>query len=227
MAVAFDAVGPSSAGTANPSLTPSLSWSHTCSGSNRLLVVGVAVGTTGSDASFVTTATYNGVAMTSISKVHSDNQTNGYIQMFYLVNPDSGSNTVAITNNSNCDLAGGSVSFTGVDQSTPLDSPVTNFGDGTSGSVSVSTNVGDMVIDATCNGSGFSSGGSTQTNRWLINDNSNTAAGNGASSTAAGVAGSVSMGYTGFSSDWWGLIGVNIKQFTAPPPGATVAWLTA
>jgi hypothetical protein len=225
MAVTFDAVGPSSAGTS--ATGTSLTWSHTCTGSNRLLVVGVAVGTTSSDASFVTTATYNGVAMTSASKVHSNNQTNGYIQMFYLVNPATGSNTVAITNNVSCDLAGGSVSFTGADQSTPLGTPVTNFGDGTSGSVSVPTNVGDMVIDATCNGSGFSSGGSTQTNRWLINDNSNSAAGNGASSTAAGVAGSVSMGYTGFSSDWWGLIGINIKQVTAPPAGATVAWLTA
>ena len=225
MAVTFDAVGPNSAGTS--ATGTSLSWSHTCTGSNRLLVVGVAVGTVTSDASLVTTVTYNGVSMTSASKVHSNGSSNGYIQMFYLIAPATGANTVAVTNNSSADLAGGSVSFAGVNQSTPTSGLATNVGNGTSGSVSVSTNVGDMVIDALCNGSGFASGTSLQTTRWLINANSNSAAGNGASSTAAGAAGSVTMGYTNFNLDWWGLIGINIKQVTAPSSVATVAWLRA
>jgi hypothetical protein len=222
MAVTFDAVGPSSAGTATTGT--SLSWSHTCSGTNRLLVVSVSIGMAGGDTNHVTSVTYNSVAMTSIAKVHSNNDVTGYVEMFYLIAPSTGTNTVQVTGNETADMVSGSVSFTGVDQSTPLSNTATNWGSGTNISVSVTSATGNMVVDGVCCGGGFTVG-SNQTNRWLKNYNTFTAAGNGAQSTASGST-SVSMGYT-ISDDWWAIIGTSINQSTALPPVATVAWLTA
>lgn len=225
MAVVFDAVGPSSAGTAiNAS---SSSWSHTCTGSNRLLTVSVSIGLS-DDSNSAVAVTYNGVAMTAASTpVHSGNVTAGYVQMFYLVAPATGSNTVQVSHTISgsaaaADIISGSVSFTGVDQTTPVTNVATATGTlVSSGSVSVTSATGNMVVDAFCCGSGFASGGSTQTNRWLNNFNSNTGAGSGAQSTAAGAA-SVSMGYT-FNNDDFGLIGANLVAAPTTPVVTTEA----
>ncbi|MDN5275058.1 MAG: hypothetical protein JWP06_959 [Candidatus Saccharibacteria bacterium] len=210
MAVVFDAVGPSSAGTA--AIATSLSWSHTCSGSNRLLVVGLGFG--GSDSSVITTATYNSVPMVSAGKVHANNQTDGYVELFYLVAPATGANTVAISCNVSGDLIGGSVSFVGVNQSAPVSGVTTNFGNGVSASLSVPSNVGDMVVDAVACGNGVTSSG--QTNCWLNNFSSTYGAANVAQSTAAGAT-SVPMSYA-INSDWWGMIGLNVVAATFTPP---------
>ncbi len=115
MAVVFDAVGPSSAGTGVTGT--SSSWSHTCSAaSNRLLIVGVAIGVV-VDGGATTTVTYNGVAMTSVvARVESGGAADGYVQMFYLLAPATGANTVLVSCTQSVDIIGGSVSFTGVGQ---------------------------------------------------------------------------------------------------------------
>jgi hypothetical protein len=69
------------------------SWSHTVSGAERLLLVGVAVdseATTG-----VTAITYNG---TSLQKLDSEARSDQVaVDLWYLINPDTGTNTVEIT----------------------------------------------------------------------------------------------------------------------------------
>lgn len=205
---AFDAVGPDATGTTSAGST-TLSWSHTCSGSNRLLIVTVAMGLVG-DGGTTLSATYNGVAMTSVGVVHANNGTDGYVQMFRLIAPVTGTNTVQITaaGNTPHDLVGGSVSFNNVNQTSPLGTPATAFGSGTTPTVNVAgTTSGNLVVDAVCNGSSITSSG--QTNRWLRNANTSTAAGNAASSTALG-GGTVTMAYT-VSSDWWGILAVEVK----------------
>lgn|GEM_PF-1755049 len=225
MAVAFDAVGPDANGSdVNGAAT--LSWNHTCSGSNRLLVVSVAVGVVSPDTGVsISSVTYNGVSMTAVTTpVHSSGQDAGFVQMFYLVAPATGTNTVAVTVSTTVDaITAGSVSFTGVDQSTPLTNTATNIGPGgagsTTASVSVTTQTGDMVIDGMCCGGGFGTG-STQTNRWLRFNNTTTGAGCAASSTATG-SGSVTMSYN-ISQDWWGIIGTNVSAAAAPPPPSSI-----
>lgn len=219
MAVAFDVVGPNATG-ADVNSSATLSWSHTCSGSNRLLVVGVAVGAL-TDTGITTGVTYNGVSMTSLTLVHSNNQTGGYVQMFYMIAPPTGANTVAVTVSTSVDaITAGSVSFTGVNQTTPLTNTNTNFGNGTTASVAVTTNSGDMIIDAICTGTGFGTG-STQTNRWNRFNDSTTGAGVAAQSTATG-SGSVTMGYD-VTSDWWGIIGTNVSAAPLVPTVTTQA----
>src|SRR6476619_6975756 len=115
MAVAFDAVGPSSAGAgaAGVSGAGALTWSHTCTGSQLLLLVGVGVGGAISDGNTVA-VTYNGVSMTDCGagKIHTNAGTLGFVQLFYLIAPATGANTVSINSGAAAgDVTGGSISF--------------------------------------------------------------------------------------------------------------------
>jgi hypothetical protein len=207
--VAVDAVGPAAAGM-SVSNASTMSWSHTvtATGANRLLTVGVAVGKN-PDSGTALTVTYGGVPMTSAGIVHANNGTAGYAQLFYLLAPAPGPQTVQVTltGGAATSIEGGSVSFTGVDQATPFRNLVTSVGNSASPRVTVASAAGDMVVDVMvsgCNGTTTS----TQTLRWLKTVNCSTAGGNGAQSTAAGAA-SVTMGYT-VRSDWWGMIAMDL-----------------
>ncbi|MBZ5512377.1 MAG: polysaccharide deacetylase family protein, partial [Acidobacteriia bacterium] len=213
--VAFDAVGPS-AGGASVASGSSLSWNHTvgANGMNLLLMVGVAVGAM-PDTGHSLAVTYNSVPMTSVGIVHSNNQTYGYVQLFYLTAPAVGTYPVQVTlSGGTASLEAGSVSFTGVDPTTPVRNIATSFGSGVSPKVTVTSTPGDMVVDALvtgCNGT-ITSG---KTLRWLKQVNCATAGGNGAQSTAAGAS-SVTMGYT-VPSDSWGMIGADIVAAGGQP----------
>jgi len=219
MAVVLDAVGPSSAGTATANTT-SISWSHTCSGSNRLLVAGVGMG--GGTSGVSLTTTYGAATMTSAGLVLSNNQFDGFVQLFYLVAPATGTDTITVSVDSlqTRDLLGGSLSFTGVDQTTPLTGIGTNFGFDANPTVTVASAAGNMVVDAAVCGSAFVS--SNQTLRWMNNLNGNSGASNAAQSTAAG-AGSVTMSYVS-GSDWWGIIAASVVAAAASIT-PSVAWL--
>lgn len=216
MAVAFDAVGPNSGG-ATSSASSTLSWSHTCTGSNLLLTVN-AIMSAAPESGQTLSVTYNGVSMNSVLGIVEADPANGgnhgYLNMFYLAAPATGANTVLVTmvgTVSGVILLGGSVSFTGVDQVTPVSNAVSAGGVGTSASLSVSSAAGNMVIDGICNGTGAPA--STQTTRWSEAVNSSRWSGNGGQSSAAGAA-SVNMGYT-ITSDHWGMIGFNINAVGA------------
>lgn len=118
MAIAFN-----SAQTATP-VNPgtSLSWSHNCGGSNRLLIV-VTNGGVG-EGDKVTGATYGGVSMTLVTTVIEPGDSI-YVKMWYMLNPPSGSNTIAVSLTSGY-LAGWSSSYTGVKQVGALEASDTN-----------------------------------------------------------------------------------------------------
>ena len=105
MAIAFDA-----ATDGGNSATGTLTFAHTCTGTNRFIVVGF-VGNTVDD---VTGVTYNGVAMSLIAKVLSDSTR--YVYLYGLVAPATGSNNVVITTSSADTIIGGALSYTGVKQ---------------------------------------------------------------------------------------------------------------
>jgi hypothetical protein len=128
MAVQVDAVGPGATGTNG---TSPLTWTHTASGTNRAVVVGVSQ----MDATFTAnnvTATYDGTSMTLLGAVRSDNAVNGVALLFGLVNPPTGAKTVSVQRNSGSfNFIGGSISFTGVDQNTPFGVAVQTANDDT------------------------------------------------------------------------------------------------
>jgi hypothetical protein len=223
--VVVDSVGPSSSGASVASAS-TLSWSHTVAGSNTLLTASVAVGVDGDNRTLA--VTYNGVPMTSAAKVHSNNQANGFVQLFYLVAPAAGTHTVQVTmTGGTASMEAGSISFSGVNQTTPVKNIATSFGNSTTPAVAVTSASGDMVVDALSYGTAVRA--STMTNRWLMNQNGSTAGGNGAQSTAAGAS-SVTMGYTtSNAADWWAMIGMDIvaasgtSDTTAPTSPASLS----
>lgn len=214
--VGFDAVGPSSAGAGGASPTSPLTWSHTCTGTNQLLVVGVAMGH-GSGTPTVT-ATYNSVSMTQVGTVQSDQSTTGDAWLFALVNPTTGTNTVSVSwsgGGAADAIEAGSISFINVEQSSVANA-VTNVttlsstGQQANPSIDVTSATKNMVVDILVMGGSITSSADQQ--RWLKNVNSTTAGGNGAQATQAGAS-TVTMNYTA-GAESWGMIGANIQAFT-------------
>lgn len=113
MPVTFDAVGVGATTSGN-----SMSWSHTCSGDNRVLLVATDIfrsGSGGSAPSGVRTCKYAGVDMVSLG-VQQYLDGTGWIEVWGLVNPAAGTNQVTWTHDQAPTLKdwdGGSVSYTG------------------------------------------------------------------------------------------------------------------
>ena len=129
MAIAVDATSPDHSVTAT-----SLTFSHTCSGSNRILFVGI-IGDITTDT--VTGVTYAGVSMTLVGK--NKTTSSRYNYLYYLVAPATGANNVVISQSSSVFIGGASVSYTGVRQDSPIDASTTNLATATSITTSVTT----------------------------------------------------------------------------------------
>jgi uncharacterized repeat protein (TIGR01451 family) len=192
--IAFDA----STSSGSPSNTM-LSWSHTVgAGQNRLLVVGVSNAANNPPAPSSTSVTYAGHGLTR--QVINDAGID-VVEIWTLVAPPSGTATVTVTLSGPTPVVGGSVSFTGVDQNTPIRATNHSGGSGLMSltvSTSVTTAPGDMVIDAVAgNVLGIGAGGSAaagQTERWnrlLV-----VGLDLGGGSTQPGAAGSTTMSWT-------------------------------
>lgn len=113
MAIAFDAV---SSGADNP--TTALTYSHTCTGSNLILITYVWVE---DGADIVTGITYNSVAMTRVDTIqHSGGAKRSY--MYYLLNPATGAHNVVVSTSAGDNVHSISASYTGAKQSGQPDS---------------------------------------------------------------------------------------------------------
>src|SRR5438876_1626661 len=187
----------------------SISWSHTTSGTNRLLVVGVSWAA--SSALTVSSVTYGVQTMTSIGSAV--NGTNAGMQLFYLPEsllPASGTadNVTVNMSSSASELVGGSITFTGVNQTTPVGIFASATGSSTAASVTVPSNTGETVIDtvATKIKTAPTVGGG-QTQQW--NPGSTQGQGWGAGSTKPGAS-SVTMSWT-VANGAWAIGAVGIK----------------
>ena len=202
-----DAVGPSPAG-ASVRHGSTVSWLHAASGDNRLVMVGCSLGKLDLPP-FTLSVTYGGISMlsdpVSLKKVNGTGD--GAVQMFYLVAPPTGQQTVMVTlSGTTADLECGSVSFTGVNQLTPLRHTATSTGYSSTPSISISSAIGDMVVNAI--DYGCSGGSSAQALAWMKQISCSTGGSNGAQSIAAGAA-SVGMNYR-IANDQWGMVAADI-----------------
>jgi hypothetical protein len=119
MAIAFDAAYNGDLGVDGSSLT----YSHTCTGTDRILFVEGIVYQNGTTPTgdVLTGITYNSVAMTLISKQLITGSYPRYSYLYYLVNPASGTNDVVVSLSvSNMRPQASSVSYTGVLQTSPI-----------------------------------------------------------------------------------------------------------
>lgn len=133
-AIAFDTSTNSGYQTAQSSY----SWSHTCSGNNRYLTVGISMLSVGG--SSVSSITYNGVAL-SLIKAQASVSGAVRAELWGLVAPVSGSHTITVTLSASLDSIGGAISFANVAQTTSVEAS----------NSATATNVGaaDATVDVT------------------------------------------------------------------------------
>jgi len=204
MAIAFDAFTHNTSGSGT-----SHSFSHTCSGSDRIILV-----YTRSDISQPTGITYNSVAMTKIADVSPISGDKG--SCWYLVAPATGSNTVAITYGSSQSYSHAlAVSYTGAKQTGQPDAFTADATQtGTTASITVTSTVDNCWIMAghNENGAGATSAGANTTERgtgsnslrwWEYSSNPKTPAGSQTLNFASTSSGSI-----------WGIVGVSIAPQT-------------
>lgn len=176
MAIAYDATS----NTTEQLTVSSASFSHTCTGSNTVLAVGISARDTTLGNRTVSSVTYNGVALTKARS--DDNGLSARSELWYLLNPTTGANTVVVTMGGTCaGIICGGVSLTGVrGASQPDASNGFTSGAATTATCNVTTvKDNSWVIDilrTTNTGTGYSVGGS-QTQRWLVTGGSQLNAG--------------------------------------------------
>ncbi|MCX7418541.1 MAG: DUF4347 domain-containing protein [Planctomycetia bacterium] len=210
MSVVVDAV--STGSTTGTSIT----ISHTTtSASDREMVVGVSIRETGATA--VSSMTYDGVSLTFKGSVLS---AGAKVEIWSLVAPNAGTHNLVVNlNNAGGGTNVGVMTFTGVDQTTPLGAFGSASGDATSGSATVSSATGDLVFGAVAVkdiNQDLIPGGS-QTERWDLFTGTEA---NGGGSTASGAA-SVNMSWTWTAGTNWVIGGVSVHQFVNVAPTAT------
>ncbi|HSW97438.1 MAG TPA: SdrD B-like domain-containing protein [Candidatus Saccharimonadales bacterium] len=122
-----------------------ISWNHTVgTQSNRLLMVQIVT----YDPTYnVSAVTYNGVSLTQLNETPCGGTTSCKNEVWYLLNPTSGTHTITATTSNAAHLTGAAVSFYNVNQSTPFGTPATTAGHTTTSSVTATTNASQYAID--------------------------------------------------------------------------------
>lgn len=115
MAIAFDASSSIFNNYANTA-----TWSHTCAGTDRILLVGLGMLGDAPPTHPAVSVTYNGVALT---RIRFDNNTGTHTELWYLTNPAAGTASILVTHDGTFTTSwfvGMGRSYTGVHQTTPI-----------------------------------------------------------------------------------------------------------
>jgi prepilin-type N-terminal cleavage/methylation domain-containing protein len=219
--VSVDAV---SSGTTAAYTDTTMTVAHTTgSGSDRLMLV--AISYNNNDDETVTGVTYNGTALTQVGERNNGNDAQVYI--YILVAPDTGTHNVVINFSSALDegAIAGVMTFTGVDQSTPLGTFASSIGDdSTPATVSISSASGELVFGVVSSEYEALTASSGQDERWNMSISG--AGTNGAGGTDAGAP-TVTMSWSlDPSYNHWAIGGVSIKPSGSGSTPCEVGGLT-
>jgi hypothetical protein len=206
-AVSFDA-----AASGGNTGSRSLSWTQAVSGSSRAIEVGVTVG---GDSTQTVTVKDGTTSMTALTgKLNSNNATSGFLQVFGLANPPAGTNTITVTVSGGSvpdAVTGGSISYDGVSQTSPFGTAKTLTGAGIDPSITTTGSTsGDMESGFLSDGSAVASA-TSGTSRYIVDEDNNTAAGNGAGATAASTGSNVTFTWSD-TDDWWAAATVEVQH---------------
>lgn len=183
-------------------------WSHTCGGTDRLLLLFV---THYHASNTIASATYNGVSMTAVPNGSAVNGS-GYlcfITTFYLIAPPVGTYIVSVTPSGGLfDFGASSISLSDVHQTVALGTAVNAIGLSTTPTVTASSATDELVVDGlVIINSGTLSVGAGQTSRW------NAATANAfiryAGSTEGGAA-STTMSWSNTTSQFWATVAIPV-----------------
>lgn len=132
MALAIDATS-SGINTTNQTAGGTTTVSHTCTGSNLVLIVSISTWNNGGTGMGCSGVTYNGTAMTMLGNSAVSGQF--YTEQWRLVAPSAGTHNIIATVSGKTDKLGlAGISFTGADQTTGVD-----VSTGTTGTVATVT----------------------------------------------------------------------------------------
>lgn len=203
MALAFDA-----ASSGNAALTTSISWSHTASGSNRIVIVGINFNAAVTSIS----VTYGGNAMTLI-------RTDSNVTLWQLIAPPTGSQTVAASWTTSVFAEGGAVSLTGAAQTSPVGTTgTTTAASTTSVSLAISTATANsfVVSFAGTDNALYASVSATGTNQTLrVSSKGSGQIWEMISTQTTTSAGSYTAGFSGATfSTTWTMQSAEIKEST-------------
>src|SRR3990172_7868952 len=202
----------------------SLTISHTTSGSNRLLLVGVSFNNDNFET--VSSVTWNSTENLSLVGQIA-NVDDARVEIWGLAAPSTGTANVVVTFSTALtqSAAAGVITFTGVDQSTPLGTFANAIGDdSTLATVNVSSAAGELVFGVVDAEYMAVTTDASQDEHWNI-DRGGTSSGSthGAGSTEAGAAPTVTTSWTLPSgSNHWAVGGVSIK----PASGSSSFYIT-
>ncbi|MEZ5327485.1 MAG: hypothetical protein R3F19_20740 [Verrucomicrobiales bacterium] len=200
----------------------STTLAHTTgAGTNRLMLVGISA-YTGSATTQVSSVSYAGQNLTFVGRRRDGTSGTGNItltEVWRLVNPPSGAGTISVSlNASSFGWIVGATTFTGVNQSTPLGTPVLTSGSTGTPTATVNSASGELVFDVIAREwPGSATPGAGQTERWDRSDPDDIL---GASSTEAGAS-SVTMSWsTDVNTYPWSQVAVPIKAVTTSATSA-------
>ncbi len=186
----------------------SISWDHTATGSDLFVLVCLILD--GATAPTITTATYDGNAMTLVQSYTGRVP----VAMYYYIAPLTGAKTVSFAWSTPSEFAiGSAMSYTGVHQTTPVGTEAEANGQSGASTVDVSSAVGELVLSCNAvNGDEVAAQGGGQTERYDLNSGgSGGVSGNGAEEAGAGT---VTMSTT-HASQFWRIVGIPIKPAVA------------
>ena len=132
--------------TSGTSTANNYSLSHTVSsGTNRLMLVGLSYSTT---SNLVSSVTYGGVALTLVTNASNATSPKPRSEIWSLVNPASGTANlvVSLTNSTGIYLTVGVMTFTNVDQTTPIGNKAIATGKKATASVTVASDTNSLVL---------------------------------------------------------------------------------
>ena len=192
----------------------SITISHTIgSGSDRLMLVGVSMNNDGYET--VTGVTWNGTALTPVGTEANDDDAR--VEIWRLVAPSTGTHNVVVTFSAALEQEAhaGVVTFTGVDQTTPLGAFVSdNHDSSTPATVDIPSASGELVFGVVASEYEGLTASSGQDERWNLAVSSTY----GAGGTAAGAAPTVTMSWNLDAAQHWAMGGVSIKPSGSSGP---------
>lgn len=201
-------VDATSTGFENKNNAKTITVSHTTgTGNNSLMIVGVSNREAGE-----ITVTYNDDAL--IEYGHEISSDNARTHIFYMINPPSGTFDVIVTTSGDFDKGGiaGVMTFSGVDQNTPLNNYASNSGNSGNPTLSsIASSSNELIFDVVAfRNRELSAPGTGQTQRWYIASGDEI---RGGGSTKPGSSNSESMTWirTLTNNEEWSMSAVSIK----------------
>lgn len=208
-AIGVDSCCSTGAGSGSP-----IDVTHTVAGADRLMLVGIS---TDDNAVAVSSVVWDPTGTNqSLSLITgcTTSRVQGEIWIYQLVAPTTGTKTLRASFTGTGDKVVGVMTFTGVDQTTPLGTCAVANGDGGPATVNVTSATGELVFDTIASDENVTANAS-QTVRWDVVGTTT----DGGASTKAGAS-TVTMSWT-TGATGWAIGAVPIKPVSGPTPTPT------